>query len=142
TLYGDRSRKATDRRRLSRPKGLHYGCRRAGVQACLIRRVSAPRAHAVRPSLAQLDPNRMPAAVSLHERWIAEVILLAQLVGDAGGGRVQIARLTDDFSAAAAVVRHVAQRRDVHAVVARPAARRRPDAALRERTAADGSGQR
>ena len=55
-------------------------------------------------------------------RRIAEVVLLAQFVGDARGRRVEIARVADDLGAPAAVVGHVAQRGDVDAIVAGDAA--------------------
>src|SRR6478672_8848016 len=49
-----------------------------------------------------LDGDRVPAAVGFARRRIAERVLLAQLVGDARSGRVEIARAPDDFRAAAA----------------------------------------
>ena len=41
-------------------------------------------------------------------------------VGDVGGCRIEIARGADDFRAAAAVVRNLAKRVDVHAIVRDP----------------------
>src|SRR2546427_7205838 len=74
-----------------------------------------------------LDANRMPAAVFFPGRRIAEIVLLAQFVGDAARRRIEVARFTNDLGAAAAVVGHVAQRRHVDRIVAalppRPAAR-------------------
>src|SRR5262245_38226976 len=80
--------------------------------------VAASRAHEIRLAF-QLEANRMPAAVLLTGRRIAEVVLLAQSARDAGSRRIQIARVADDFRAAAAVVCHVPQGRDVDAIVAR-----------------------
>src|SRR5580765_8665672 len=64
----------------------------------------------------------MPAAVLLSARRVAEVVLLAQLVGDARGRGVEIARIADDLGAPAAVVGHVAERHDVDTIVIRIAA--------------------
>ena len=83
--------------------------------------ISPSRADAV-GAIAELDADRVPAAVFLSARRIAEVVLLAQLVGDAGGRRIEIARIADDLGAAAAVVGHVAQRHDVDAIVVQTAA--------------------
>ena len=64
----------------------------------------------------------MPPAVFLPGRGVAEVVLLAQFVGDARGRRIEIAGIAHDFGSSAAVVGQVAQRGDVDAIV-RPAAR-------------------
>src|SRR5437763_11699457 len=82
------------------------------------RDVSAPRAHAIRGVL-QLDADRMPATVFLSAGGIAEVVLLAQLAGDAGSRRIQVAGAADDFRPPAAVIGHIPQCRDVHTIVAR-----------------------
>src|SRR5204863_9639861 len=70
------------------------------------------------------DADRMPAPVLLRSRWISEVVLLAQLVGDVRGCGIQVARVPHDLGAAAAVVRHVAQRDHVDAIVVGCAAAR------------------
>src|SRR3954452_8465596 len=77
-------------------------------------------------AIAKFDTNRMPSSVLLAFGRVAEIVLPAQFVGDVRGRRIQIARIADDFGAAAAVVGHVTQRDDVDAVViallrARPA---------------------
>src|SRR5262245_13719709 len=59
----------------------------------------------------------MPAAIALSRCRIADVVLLAQLAGDSFGRRVQVARLSDDFSPAAAVIGEVAQRDRVDAIM-------------------------
>src|SRR5687767_8753939 len=40
--------------------------------------------------IANLDPDRVPAAILDAGRGVPEVVLLAQLVGDAGGRRIEI----------------------------------------------------
>src|SRR5262249_8363785 len=72
--------------------------------------------------------------VFLACRGVAEVVLLAQFVGDIFRGGIEIPRLADDFRASSAVVRELPQRTDVDAVVSpRPAAARPED--LRESAA-------
>src|SRR5947207_4172762 len=95
--------------------------------------VAAARADAV-IAVAHFDADGVPAAVLLAAGWITQVVLLAQLVGDVGGRRIEVACVPHDFGAAAAVVGHIAQRRDVHAIVV--AALPRPSAASCPATAA------
>src|SRR5436189_2598509 len=94
----------------------------------LARNIAPPRPDAI-VAVRDFDADRMPAAVFLRRRRIPEIVLFAQLVGDVLGRRVQVASRADDLGAAAAVVGHVPQRDDVHAIVAgspasRPAAAR------------------
>src|SRR5438132_671378 len=93
-----------------------------GLLTCYI---AATRSNSIRVIL-DFHPNRVPPAIFLSRRWIAQVVLLAQLVGDTRGRGVEIPRIADNLGAAAAVVGHVAQRGDVDAVVT---ARARPSAA-------------
>src|SRR5205823_3788878 len=86
---------------------------RSAMSACYIPSACANAVVVV----SDLDADRMPAAVLRAGGLVAEVILLAQLVGDARGGRIQIARIADDLGTTAAVVGHVAQRLDVDAIV-------------------------
>ena len=67
------------------------------------------RAHRV-VAAAELDFDRVPAPVLRPRRGVAEKVLPAQLVGDAGRGGIQIARRDDDLGAAAAVVGERAER--------------------------------
>src|SRR5262245_35946239 len=53
----------------------------------------------------------MPLPVLLRGRLVTEVVLLAQLVGNARRGLLEIRRKANDLGAAAAVVGHVAQGR-------------------------------
>src|SRR5712691_10617768 len=101
--------------------------------------VAAARADAV-IAVAHFDADGVPAAVFLAAGWITEVVLLAQLVGDVGGRRIEVARVPHDFGAAAAVVGHFAQRRDVHAIVV--AALPRPSAAACPATATTAADRR
>src|SRR5204863_3962293 len=78
--------------------------------------IAPSRADAIAASL-HFDTNRVPPSVSPSGRLIAEIVLLAQLVGDACRRRIEVARTADDLGAPAAVVGHVAERRDVHAIV-------------------------
>src|SRR5688572_21665305 len=70
---------------------------------------------------------------------VSQVVLLAQLIGDAAYRRIEIAEVAHDLRASAAVVRDLTQRHHVHAVVApahrSSAARRRITAGLRHRNA-------
>ena len=111
------------------------GTRHSSVRDGLSSRRTPPRAHAIARGSAHFDADRVPAAVLLPGRRVAEVVLLAQFVGDARRRRIEIARVADDLGAAAAVVGHVAQRDDIHAIVdrraaTRPPAARRPAAGL------------
>src|SRR5712691_2436645 len=98
--------------------------------------VAAARADAV-IAVTHFDADGVPAAVFLAAGWITQVVLLAQLVGDVGGRRIEVARVPHDFGAAAAVVGHIAQRRDVHAIVVaaltRPSASSGPAATAADR---------
>src|SRR5262249_24576732 len=67
--------------------------------------------------IAQLDSNGVPAPVAVSRAGIAEVVLLAQLVGNAVHGRIEIPRVAHNLRASAAVVGDLAQRDDVHPVV-------------------------
>src|SRR5436190_15450989 len=82
----------------------------------LARDVPPSRAHAV--ALARFDADGVPAAVLRPRGGVTQVVLLAQLVGDAGDGGIEIAHPADDLGTAAAVVGDVAQRGDVDAIVA------------------------
>src|SRR6267142_3922316 len=77
--------------------------------------ISPAGAHAV-VAVADFDADGVPAAVFLPAGRIANVVLLAQLVGDVRRRRIEIARVADDLGPPAAVVGHIAQRRDVHAI--------------------------
>src|SRR5947209_2113582 len=86
------------------------------------RDVTAARAHAV-VAVPHFDTDRVPAPVFLSACLISEVILLAQLVGDARRRRIEIACVADDLGTPTAVIGHLAQRDDVDSVVAACAAR-------------------
>src|SRR6267142_3038246 len=97
--------------------------------------ISPAGAHAV-VTVADFDADGVPAAVFLPAGRIADVVLLAQLVGDIGSGWVEIARVAHDFRSATAVVGHVAQRGDVDPIVAADR-RSRPSATAASAPAAD-----
>src|SRR5438105_10492846 len=78
--------------------------------------VPAPCTHAV-VVVAHLDADRMPLAVFRAARLVSQIVLLAQFVGDARRRGIEIVRVANDLRAAAAIVGHVAQRRDVDAIV-------------------------
>src|SRR5262249_7372996 len=54
---------------------------------------------------------------------VAEIVLLAQFVGDAFSRRIDVARIANDLGTAATIVRQVAQRDNVDAIVSWPASR-------------------
>src|SRR5215467_11548433 len=68
-------------------------------------------------AVLDFNPNRVPAAVLPSERGVAQVVLLAQFVGDAGSGRIEVAGIAHDLGAASAVVGDLAQRGGVDAIV-------------------------
>src|SRR5689334_10812777 len=77
---------------------------RTGTRHCNVGRltgyVSPAGADAV-VAVAQLDADRVPAAVLLAVRRIAEIVLLAQLVGDVRRGRIEVHWIANDLGAAA-----------------------------------------
>src|SRR5687768_2430361 len=88
--------------------------------------------------VAQLDSDGVPTAVAMTGARISEIVLLAQLIGDAGDRRIEIAEVAHDLRASAAVVGDLTQRHHVHAIVASHrsgAAHRRITARLRHRNA-------
>src|SRR5216684_3614355 len=60
--------------------------------AILARDVPAARADAV-IAVPHFDADGVPAAVFLAAGWIAQIVLLAQLVGDVRGRRIEVARV-------------------------------------------------
>src|SRR5262245_2874263 len=62
----------------------------------------------------------MPASILRCRGRVSEVVLLADFVRDAGGGRIDVARIPNDLRASAAVVGHVAECNDVDAFIAWP----------------------
>ena len=60
----------------------------------------------------------MPLSITVPRRRVREVVLPTQLIGDAGGSRVQVGRVPDNLGAATAVIGQVPQRGDVDPVVA------------------------
>src|SRR6476646_815002 len=62
----------------------------------------------------------MPPSVFRSGGRVPQVVLLAQFVGDARGSGIDVARIPNDLSAAAAVISHVAERDHVDALVAWP----------------------
>src|SRR5687767_15522512 len=77
-----------------------------GIGGCgleLRRHVSATRAD-IQATVAHVHSNRMPAAVLVAGAGISEVVLFAQLVGDARGGRFETVKAADDLGAATGVV--------------------------------------
>jgi len=73
-------------------------------------------AHEV-PAFAQLYVNGVPLAVLRRRRDVAEEVLPAQLVGDAGRRRIQVARAAHDLGPSAAGVRQIAQRGDIDVLI-------------------------
>ena len=77
--------------------------------ANLTRDVAASGANSIAVrSVTQLDTNLVPAAVFFSERWITEVVLPAQLIGDRRGGWIEVARIAHQLGAPAAVVGKIA----------------------------------
>ena len=68
--------------------------------------------------VVDFDADGMPAPVAMSRAGVADVVLLAQFVGDVGGCRIQVARVPDNLGAPAAVVGDFTQGRDVHPVAA------------------------
>src|SRR4051812_4335435 len=99
--------------RIERPTAIAV---RRNAYILLARYISSPGAHVVR-RVAHFDADAVPASVLRALRGVAHVVLLAQFIRDAGGGRIQVAREADDLGAPAAVVGDVAQRGDVDAIV-------------------------
>ena len=89
------------------------------------RGVAATSANAI-AVIADFDTDGVPPAVFLSAGRITQIVLLAQLVGDARRRRIQIVGVVNDLCATAAVVGEVAQRHAVDrvgAVLEIPAAR-------------------
>src|SRR5262245_47071390 len=86
--------------------------------------VTTPCSH-LQGAVLDLDSNGVPSAVLLAGARVAQVVLLAQLVGDTRGRAVEVAEPAHDFRPTASVVGDLAQRLRVYALVVAP----RPDAA-------------
>src|SRR3954453_6670356 len=106
---------------------------------------SLPRPHAI-VRVLHLDADCVPFAVLGSRRRVAQVVLPAQFVCDPARRGVEISRAPDDLGASAAVVRDLAQRERVHAVVHPSSAprirRRRPRRRGGRRIAAATAGHR
>src|SRR5512138_3657185 len=71
-----------------------------------------------------VDADRVPLAILRSIRRVSQVVLAAELVGNAGRRGIQIACTADDLGPPAAVVGDLAQRERVHAIVHAPSASR------------------
>jgi hypothetical protein len=65
-------------------------------------------------AVANLDTDGMPAAVVGTPARVPQIVLLAELVGDPAGCRVEIAGVADQLGEAAAVVRDLTQSVEVY----------------------------
>src|SRR5262245_26474747 len=84
-----------------------------GQGACSARCVAATGADAIAVA-ADFDTDGMPPAVFLPTGWVAQIVLLAQLVGDACRRGIEIVRVADDLGPTAAVVGEFAERQTVN----------------------------
>src|SRR5687767_4736549 len=98
------------------------------------RDVTAARAN-LETAVPHFNTDVVPPAVAMARTRVPDVVLLAQLVGDTRGCRVEIARVTNQFGAAAAIVGDLAQRDDVDSIVSAGVAARNAAAAAAARVA-------
>src|SRR5436190_3203543 len=78
---------------------------RGGLLRC---EIAAAGPHQER-AVANLDTDGMPAAVVGTPARVPQIVLLAELVGDPAGRRVEVARIADQLGEAAAVVGDLTQ---------------------------------
>src|SRR5258706_7447061 len=92
------------------------------THAILRRYVPAARAN-LQSTILQFHFDGVPAPVFLSGAVVANVVLLAQFVGDVLGRGIEIAEAVDDFGAASGIVRDCPERVLVHTLAPAPAPR-------------------
>src|SRR5688572_20438776 len=72
----------------------------------------------VETAVADLHGDRVPPAVFRPGTWIAQVVLSAQLVGDACGGAREVAEIAHDLRTPAGVVGDLSERTGIQSLSA------------------------